>query len=64
VRLEVFDTQGRLVRVLTDRHWPAGRHTLVWSGETDTGEASAPGVYLARINAGDFTDTKKVFLMR
>jgi hypothetical protein len=62
VRLEVFDTQGRLVRVLTDRHWPAGRHTLVWSGETDTGEA--PGVYLARINAGDFTDTKKVFLMR
>ena len=36
--LRVFDTQGRLVCTLTDRIWPAGRHSIRWIG-TDHGTA-------------------------
>jgi hypothetical protein len=64
VRLEVVDVQGRVVRVLTDEAWSAGRHSLVWSGETASGEIVGPGIYFMRINAGEFTATRKILLMR
>jgi predicted outer membrane repeat protein len=64
VRLEVYDARGRLVRILTDEIWPAGRHSLVWRGENESGHPSGPGAYFIRIKAGDFEDSKKIVLMR
>jgi hypothetical protein len=64
IRLEVVDVQGRTVGVLTDDAWPAGRHSVVWSGETDAGEVVGPGVYFVRIEAGDFTARNKMLLMK
>jgi hypothetical protein len=64
VRLEIVDVQGRVVRVLTDEAWPAGRHSVTWSGETATGGTTGPGIYFMRINAGDFAATRKILFMR
>jgi hypothetical protein len=57
VRLEVMNVQGRVVRVLTDEVWSAGRHSVVWTSENDAGEVAGPGVYFVRIQAGGFTAT-------
>jgi hypothetical protein len=64
VRLEVVDVQGRVVRVLADGAWPAGRHALTWAGEGDDGVVAGPGVYFVRMKAGSFTDVSKMLLMR
>jgi hypothetical protein len=64
VRLEVMDVQGRVVRVLADEAWPAGRHAVAWAGESNAGEAAGPGVYFVRIQAGGFTATNKMLLMK
>jgi hypothetical protein len=64
VRLEVLDVRGRVVRVLTNEVWPAGRHSVIWTGESDSGEVAGPGVYFVRIEAGGFTATNKILLMR
>jgi hypothetical protein len=64
VRLEVFDAEGRVVRLLTETAWPAGRHSVAWTGENDAGEMAGPGVYFVRMRAGEFTDTGKMLLMR
>ena len=64
VRLKVVDVQGRVVRVLTDKAWPAGRHSTVWRGENDTGQLTGSGIYFVRIEAGGFTATNKVLLMK
>ena len=64
VRFEIYDTQGKLVRVLSDEIWPAGRHSLEWRGENEAGRAAGSGPYYIRITAGDFTDTRKVLLTR
>jgi len=64
VRLEVVDVQGRLVRVLTDEAWPAGRHSVVWTGESDAGKTAGPGVYFLRIQAGGFTARNKMLRMK
>jgi hypothetical protein len=64
VRLEVVDVNGRIVRLLTDQVWAAGRHSVDWTGETDAGGATGPGLYFVRIQAGAFTATKKMLLMK
>jgi len=63
VRLEIFDAQGRLVRTLADGSYPAGSHASEWDHRTDGGEALAAGVYLYRIQAGQFRDQKKMVLL-
>jgi hypothetical protein len=64
VSLKVFDVEGGLVRVLTNREWPGGRHSLTWDGATDTGESVGPGIYFVRMDADRFTATRKVMLVK
>lgn len=53
VSLRVLDVAGREVW-RESQHRPAGRHTLRWSG------AAPAGLYLARVQAGDATFTRRV----
>jgi hypothetical protein len=64
VRLEVYDTQGRLVRTLTESLWSAGRHSAAWVGQNDAGQLTGPGIYFSRIQAGNFSATQKVMRLR
>jgi|GEM_PF-807140 len=64
VRLEVFDSQGRLVRVVADRVMPAGSHRIRWDGAGLFGQPAVPGVYYCRLEAGGHTETRKIVLLR
>jgi len=64
VRLGVFDAQGRRVRTLLDGSREAGRHELEWDGRDDGGRAVASGVYLCRMEAGDYRRTIRMTLIR
>jgi hypothetical protein len=64
VRLEVFDLQGRLVRVLLDRQISYGEYQIPWDGRDDAGAAVSPGVYFARLTAPGFTKTVKGVRLR
>ncbi len=64
VKLEIFDISGRKVRTLVSGSLPAGRHEIVWDGRNAAGTSVSSGVYLYRINAGRFTQTRKMMLMR
>lgn len=64
VRATIFSTAGRIVRVLTDREWSAGAHTLPWDLTSDDGRPVASGAYLCAIEAGDLFLTRKVVVVR
>jgi hypothetical protein len=64
VRLEVINVQGRVVRSLSDEAWPAGRHSVSWAGESESGEVAGPGVYFVRMTAGDFTARHKMLRLK
>lgn len=64
VSLKVFDAQGRQVRTLADQIYPAGRQSVVWSGDDEAGNAVGSGIYFVRIEAGDFRATGKMLLAR
>ena len=55
----VYDIQGRLIARLVDEIQPAGDHQVSW----DAGRLPS-GMYFYHITAGDFSDTKKMILMK
>ena len=65
VDLRIYDVRGRLVRTLVvrDEQGP-GRQSVVWRGRDDRGRAVATGVYLYRLQVGEFSDTKRVVLVK
>lgn len=64
VSLRVFDAAGRLVRELANEEQPAARHVAEWDGKDGAGRQAASGVYFYRLDAGSFTRTKKMILLR
>ena len=58
VRLELFDVQGKRVAVLDAATRPAGRYTV------RTPDGLAPGVYVARLLAGSWSQTQRIVLAR
>ena len=64
VSLAIYDVAGRLVRVLVDDVIESGPHELTWDGKDNAGRGVASGVYFYRLRAGEFTDTRKMVLLR
>lgn len=59
VTLAVYDLLGRQVAVLVSEKLAAGRYSREWN------PADIPsGVYFCRLNAGSFSQTKKIILMK
>jgi hypothetical protein len=59
VELKVFNTAGQLVATLNDGPRPAGSHTVTWDGSR-----AASGMYIVQINAGAFTGSRKMMLIK
>jgi photosystem II stability/assembly factor-like uncharacterized protein len=59
VKLAVFDALGREVDVIVNENKPAGNYEAVWNAVN-----FPSGVYFYRLTAGEFTDTKKLMLIK
>jgi len=59
VSLRVYDTTGRLVSILADGQQAAGSHQVLFDGAD-----LASGIYIARLQAGDFVGVQKMVLLK
>jgi hypothetical protein len=64
VSLRIYDAAGRLVRVLVEGARPAGHYSELWDGRDSRSAAVASGIYFYRLQAGAFTETRKMVLTR
>ncbi len=64
VKIVVLDATGRLVRTLVNGKMSAGQHTATWDGRDDSGQVLGSGVYFAKMVAGEFTQIRKMLLIR
>ncbi len=64
VTISIFDVSGRLVRTLVDETRGPGRHDVEWNCRDAGGSIVPAGVYFYRIDAGEFTATRKMILLR
>lgn len=64
ITLRIYDVAGALVRSLVNSEKAAGRYTVTWDGQDEAGERVASGVYFYRLTAGEFSQTRKLTILK
>jgi hypothetical protein len=64
VSIIIFNTLGQSVRTLVDKSAQAGKHVVNWDGTNNAGLALSTGVYYYTIKADEFSETKKMMLIK
>lgn len=64
VNLVVYDMLGQKVRTLIDNEQEAGYYSVRWDGTNDFGSKVSSGIYIYRLQAGNFVQTMKMNLMK
>lgn len=64
VKIDVFNIVGQRVRTLVDEEMEAGRYVADWDGKDEQGNSVSSGIYFYRMQAADFSDMKKMLLVK
>ena len=64
VDVSIYDIAGRRIITLVGRVESAGTRNVVWDGRDVDGREVSSGMYLCRLSAGEFTETRKMILIR
>ena len=64
VNITVFDMMGRVVRTLVNGQQSAGYKSLLWNATNNSGQPISAGLYIYTIQAGEFSQTKKMILLK
>jgi hypothetical protein len=62
--LKIYNILGQLVKVLVDEEKVAGTYTAYWDGKDQNGQPVSSGIYFYKLDAGDFTEVKKMVLIK
>ena len=64
VDITIYDMLGNVVNNLVKTNQSSGYKSIQWDATNNLGESVSAGVYLYKIQAGDFVDTKKMILLK
>jgi len=64
VKLTIYNLVGQEVRTLVNNRQDAGYKTVVWDGLNNRDSRVASGIYIYRLQAGDFVQARKMILMK
>jgi hypothetical protein len=64
VNITIYDMMGRVVTTLVNGLQTAGYKSIQWDATNNTGQPVSAGLYLYTIEAGDYTQTKKMVLLK
>jgi len=64
VNVTIYDMMGRQVSTLVSSQQAAGYKSIQWNATNDFGKPVSAGVYLYKIQAGEFVQTKKMVLLK
>jgi hypothetical protein len=64
VNLTIYNIMGQQVRKLIDRDMDIGWQEAIWDGLDNSGEHCSSGLYFYRMDASDFSQTKKMLMVK
>ena len=64
VKIEVFNILGQKVKTLVNNQMNSGNHNVAWNGLDDNKRPVASGVYFYKMQSGDYSNTRKMILMK
>ena len=64
VQMKIYGTSGELLTTLVSGNFSAGDHSALWNCSDHTGDTVPTGVYFCKLVSGNFTETKKMIIIR
>jgi hypothetical protein len=69
IKVSIYDSKGRTVRVIDLGHQPAGSYlhkdrAAYWDGRNNAGEKVASGIYYYQLQAGHFSAIRKLVVLK
>jgi glucose/arabinose dehydrogenase len=64
VKLEIFNLVGERVKFLVNEFNNSGTYNVVWNGKMDNGAKAPSGVYFYRLQADNFSMSRKLVLLK
>jgi hypothetical protein len=64
VKLTIFNLLGQKVKTLVDEFQTAGAKAILWDGKDDKGQECASGIYFYHLQAGEFSQAKKMVIVK
>ena len=64
IRLEIYSSTGRRVKVLLAKELGAGEYQVIWDGTNQVGSLVASGSYYCRLSGSDFMKTQTLTLLK
>ena len=65
----IYDLTGKQIRIIELGHIAAGNYievnrAIYWDGKTEDGEQVSSGTYFYQIEAGDYTEIRKMVILK
>jgi len=64
VKIDIFNIVGQRVRTLVDEEMEFGNYVVDWDGKDENAHWVSSGIYFYRMKAEDFSDIKKMLLVK
>jgi ligand-binding sensor domain-containing protein len=62
--LKIYNILGQLVKILVDEEKFPGNYNSNWDGKDNSGKEVSSGIYFYQLKTNDYTDTKKMLLLK
>lgn len=64
VKINIFDSNGELVKSLLNKEQKSGDYSVVWNGRDNNGSLVSSGVYYYQVQIENFTEAKKMIMLK
>ena len=64
ITVSVYDITGRKVATLLSQSLVAGSHIVLWNGRSNGRQELSSGVYFVRVEAGAFSQVRRITIVR
>jgi len=64
IKLEVYNLLGQKVRTLINKDMASGKYNMVWNGRNDAGNVLSSGVYIYKLDTGEFSQARKMIFLK
>jgi CubicO group peptidase (beta-lactamase class C family) len=64
VTISIVDLSGRIIKTLINNELKQGSHQIEWDARSASGTPVLPGIYLIRIKTANYSETKRISVVR